>query len=37
MGVRFIGNRLCEQAGGPGAYGLTVNIPLPPGTGDEEC
>jgi len=23
------------ERGGPGAYGLTVNIPLPPGTGDE--
>jgi acetoin utilization deacetylase AcuC-like enzyme len=25
-----------DELGGPGAYGLTLNIPLPPGSGDRE-
>jgi acetoin utilization deacetylase AcuC-like enzyme len=25
-----------DELGGPGAYGMTINIPLPPGSGDRE-
>lgn len=31
----YPGTGFVNERGGPGAYGLTVNIPLPPGTGDE--
>lgn len=31
----FPGSGHYDERGGPGAYGHTVNIPLPPGTGDE--
>lgn len=31
----YPGTGFLSERGGPGAYGLTVNIPLPPGTGDE--
>ena len=31
----YPGTGFIQERGGPGAYGQTVNIPLPPGTGDE--
>ncbi|MGX7107036.1 histone deacetylase family protein [Hutsoniella sourekii] len=31
----FPGTGFVEEAGGPAAYGLTVNVPLPPGTGEQ--
>lgn len=31
----YPGTGMTYEMGGPRAYGLTVNIPLPPGTGDE--
>ncbi len=31
----YPGTGFTSERGGPGAYGQTVNIPLPPGTGDE--
>lgn len=31
----YPGSGFVEEAGGPGAYLTTLNIPLPPGTGDE--
>ena len=31
----YPGTGFISERGGPGAYGQTVNIPLPPGTGDE--
>ncbi|NMB20940.1 MAG: histone deacetylase [Firmicutes bacterium] len=31
----YPGTGFVSERGGPGAYGQTVNIPLPPGTGDE--
>ena len=31
----YPGTGFITERGGPGAYGQTVNIPLPPGTGDE--
>lgn len=31
----YPGSGFISERGGPGAYGLTVNVPLPPGTGDE--
>lgn len=31
----YPGTGFSEEMGGPGAYGTTINIPLPPGTGDE--
>lgn len=31
----YPGSGFVEEAGGPGAYLSTINIPLPPGTGDE--
>lgn len=31
----YPGSGFIREAGGPNAYGTTVNIPLPPGTGDE--
>lgn len=31
----FPGTGHLDERGGPGAYGLTVNVPLPPGTGEE--
>jgi len=31
----YPGSGFVDEAGGPGAYLATVNIPLPPGTGDE--
>ncbi|MGI6148062.1 MAG: histone deacetylase [Limnochordia bacterium] len=31
----YPGTGFMDERGGPGAYGLTVNVPLPPGTGDE--
>lgn len=30
----YPGTGFAHERGGPGAFGLTVNIPLPPGTGD---
>jgi acetoin utilization deacetylase AcuC-like enzyme len=30
------GKGTAEQTGGPGAEGTTINVPLPPGSGDEE-
>lgn len=32
----YPGTGSLEELGGPGAYGLTLNIPLPPGSGDRE-
>ena len=31
----YPGSGFVDEAGGPGAYLATINIPLPPGTGDE--
>lgn len=31
----YPGTGFIQERGGPGAFGQTVNIPLPPGTGDE--
>lgn len=31
----YPGSGFTSERGGPGAYGQTVNIPLPPGTGDQ--
>lgn len=31
----FPGTGFIHEQGGPGAYGYSINIPLPPGTGDE--
>ncbi len=31
----FPGTGFCDETGGPGAEGTAVNVPLPPGTGDE--
>lgn len=31
----YPGTGFIDEAGGPGAFGLNVNIPLPPNTGDE--
>ncbi|MEV6346127.1 acetoin utilization protein AcuC [Actinoplanes sp. NPDC051851] len=31
----FPGTGFCDETGGPGAEGSAVNVPLPPGTGDE--
>ena len=31
----YPGTGFTSERGGPGAYGQTVNLPLPPGTGDE--
>lgn len=31
----FPGSGFIDEFGGPGAYGYNINIPLPPGTGDE--
>ncbi len=31
----YPGTGFIEERGGPAAYGMTVNVPLPPGTGDE--
>ncbi len=31
----FPGSGFTREAGGPGAYGRTLNVPLPPGTGDK--
>ena len=31
----YPGSGFVSEAGGPNAYGTTINIPLPPGTGDE--
>jgi acetoin utilization deacetylase AcuC-like enzyme len=32
----YPGSGAVTEAGGPGAYGLTLNAPLPPGSGDRE-
>ncbi len=31
----YPGTGFIEEFGGPGAYGYNINVPLPPGTGDE--
>ena len=31
----YPGTGFLDESGGPGAYGYNINIPLPPGTGDE--
>lgn len=31
----YPGTGFVSERGGPGAYGLTINVPLPPGTGDD--
>lgn len=31
----FPGTGFIDEFGGPGAYGYNINVPLPPGTGDE--
>ena len=32
----YPGSGAVDELGGPGAYGLTLNVPLPPGSGDAE-
>lgn len=32
----YPGTGAVDELGGPGAYGLTLNVPLPPGSGDAE-